>query len=66
MLERLVNQFSSESGYEVDEIWSWEAANHGDSCLINKDVLGGICECFMSGVIMFAPVIFLRSRVSLI
>ena len=48
MLERLVRDFSAKSGYQVDEIWSWEAANHGDSSLINRDVLGGICECLHS------------------
>ena len=32
------------ANYHVDEIWSWEAANHGDSCLINADVLGGLCK----------------------
>ena len=45
MLHRLVSQLTASSPYEVDEIWSWEAANHGDSCLLNKDKLGGICEC---------------------
>ena len=46
MLHRLVSQLTASSPYEVDEIWSWEAANHGDSCLLNRDKLGGICECF--------------------
>ena len=28
----------------IDEIWSWEAVNHGDSALINKQNLGAFCE----------------------
>lgn len=28
----------------IDEIWSWEAVNHGDSALINKQSLGPFCE----------------------
>ena len=29
--------------YAIDEIWSWEAATHGDSFLLNKGNLGGLC-----------------------
>jgi hypothetical protein len=32
------------SGLQIDEIWTWEATQHGDSALINKDNLTGICE----------------------
>jgi len=30
----------------IEEIWSWEAVNHGDSALINKQNLGALCEHF--------------------
>ena len=43
LLKQLVLEQES-ANYKVDEIWSWEAANHGDSCLINADVLGGLCK----------------------
>ncbi|KAH9927946.1 alpha/beta-hydrolase [Epithele typhae] len=41
-LLHLVSRYSSIAKYAVDEIWSFEAANHGDSCLINEPALGGI------------------------
>lgn len=28
----------------IEEIWSWEAVNHGDSALMNKRNLGALCE----------------------
>lgn len=28
----------------IEEIWSWEAVNHGDPALINKKNLGALCE----------------------
>ena len=42
-LERLVAEYSANANYQVDEIWAWEAANHGDACLVNNANLGGIC-----------------------
>ena len=30
----------------IEEIWSWEAVNHGDSALINRRNLGAFCEHF--------------------
>ena len=30
----------------IEEIWSWEAVNHGDSALINKENLSAFCEHF--------------------
>ncbi|RPD76053.1 alpha/beta-hydrolase [Lentinus tigrinus ALCF2SS1-7] len=45
--EPLLRQLTLEqehANYKVDEIWSWEAANHGDSCLINADALGGLYD----------------------
>ncbi|KAF7970127.1 hypothetical protein HWV62_24952 [Athelia sp. TMB] len=32
------------SGPEISEIWSWEAAQHGDSYLLNKKRLPGYCD----------------------
>jgi hypothetical protein len=34
---------NSPSGELVDEIWSWEAVQHGDSALLNGDSLGCLC-----------------------
>ncbi|KAI0772814.1 hypothetical protein BD413DRAFT_473512 [Trametes elegans] len=28
----------------IDEIWSWEAVNHGDAALVNRDSLGGLYD----------------------
>lgn len=28
----------------IEEIWSWDAVNHGDSALINRNNLGPCCE----------------------
>ena len=41
------------ANYKVDEIWSWEAANHGDSCLINTDVLGGLCTSVQAPMLFY-------------
>ena len=30
----------------IEEIWSWEAVNHGDPALINKQNLSPFCEHF--------------------
>ncbi|KAI6138741.1 hypothetical protein BKA82DRAFT_3989582, partial [Pisolithus tinctorius] len=32
------------SGLLVDEVWSWEAVNHGDSALVNVESLSGIFD----------------------
>ncbi|KAF9238987.1 Alpha/Beta hydrolase protein [Melanogaster broomeanus] len=34
----------SPAGYMVDEVWAWEAVQHGDSALINAHNLSGIFE----------------------
>ncbi|KIK99561.1 hypothetical protein PAXRUDRAFT_786681 [Paxillus rubicundulus Ve08.2h10] len=34
----------SPAGYMVDEIWAWEAAQHGDAALINASNLSGIFD----------------------
>ncbi|KAI6142998.1 Alpha/beta hydrolase family-domain-containing protein [Pisolithus tinctorius] len=34
----------STSGPLVDEVWSWEAINHGDSALVNAESLSGIFD----------------------
>ena len=30
----------------IDEVWSWDAANHGDSALLNKEKLSSLCNSF--------------------
>ncbi|KAI0928000.1 hypothetical protein AcW1_005386 [Taiwanofungus camphoratus] len=35
---------SSNSTCKIDEIWVWEAVNHGDACLVNADNLSGIYD----------------------
>lgn len=42
-LHRLIADYVGKANYQVDEIWAWEAANHGDACLLNSANLGGIC-----------------------
>ncbi|KAF9244890.1 Alpha/Beta hydrolase protein [Melanogaster broomeanus] len=34
----------SPAGYMVDEVWAWEAVQHGDSALINAQNLSGISD----------------------
>ncbi|EMD30913.1 hypothetical protein CERSUDRAFT_89617 [Gelatoporia subvermispora B] len=36
--------FNATSNYHVDEIWSFDAFNHGDSHLVNANSLGGIVD----------------------
>ena len=41
----------------IDEIWSWEAVNHGDSALINKQSLGPFCKhLFQTHLSLLIPV----------
>jgi pimeloyl-ACP methyl ester carboxylesterase len=40
----LQHLLSNASGVQIDEVWTWEAIQHGDSALINKDNLGGIFD----------------------
>jgi hypothetical protein len=35
---------SSSAGTLVDEVWTWEAVQHGDACMINHDALSGLGE----------------------
>ncbi|KAJ3012757.1 hypothetical protein NUW54_g1777 [Trametes sanguinea] len=44
-LQRLVAEHEQHAGYTIGEIWLWEARNHGDAALINREQLDGICEC---------------------
>ena len=44
-LHYLVSQFSASANYQVDEIWTWDPANHGDSALINRDLFTGLSAC---------------------
>lgn len=33
-----------DSSIPIDEIWLWEAVNHGESALVNEPLLGGLCK----------------------
>jgi hypothetical protein len=45
-LNYLVSPTASPEAHRlVDEIWSWEAVQHGDSELLNGEQLGCFCEC---------------------
>jgi len=35
---------SSSSASLIDEVWSWEAVQHGDAALVNETNLSGICK----------------------
>lgn len=45
LIETLI---SSRSSLVVDEIWCFEAVNHGDACLINEGKLGSLCMSCLS------------------
>ncbi|KAL4076721.1 Alpha/Beta hydrolase protein [Scleroderma yunnanense] len=40
----LRNLFGSPAAPLIDEVWSWEAVNHGDSALVNAENLSGIFD----------------------
>jgi hypothetical protein len=33
----------------IDEVWAWEAVQHGDAALVNADLLGSLCKCTYPG-----------------
>ncbi|KAI0672322.1 Alpha/Beta hydrolase protein [Trametes maxima] len=41
---RLITDHNAQAKYTISEIWLWEARNHGDSALVNKDQLDGIYD----------------------
>ncbi|KAI0325516.1 alpha/beta-hydrolase [Cubamyces sp. BRFM 1775] len=43
-LQRLISEYQSQATYNVTEIWLWEARNHGDAAVVNKDQLDGIYD----------------------
>ncbi|KAI0634240.1 Alpha/Beta hydrolase protein [Trametes polyzona] len=43
-LQRLVSSYEEKGRYTVSEIWLWEARNHGDSALVNRDNLDGLFD----------------------
>ena len=45
MLKHLLER-SRYGAYQIDEIWSIDLAQHGDSGLINAPHMGGICTSF--------------------
>ena len=42
MLKRLLER-SQYGAYQIDEVWSVDLAQHGDSGLLNSANMGGIC-----------------------
>lgn len=51
LLQLLKQREATGSSYQIAEIWAWEAVNHGDSALINKDNLGGISKLDVSRIL---------------
>lgn len=45
MLLHLLSNLGEEDPI-IDEVWSWDAANHGDSALLNKEKLSSLCNLF--------------------
>ncbi|KAI6142773.1 hypothetical protein BKA82DRAFT_3984617, partial [Pisolithus tinctorius] len=43
-METMLRLLDLTSGLLVDEVWSWEAVNHGDSALVNVESLSGIFD----------------------
>ena len=41
--ELVVENAASPEPLDIQEIWLWEAVNHGDAALINAGKLGGLC-----------------------
>jgi hypothetical protein len=39
----LIKSLELERSVVVEEVWAWEAVNHGDSALLNAPHLGGVC-----------------------
>ena len=44
MLHHLLEMAEKDSSYRIDEIWTYDAVQHGDSGLINAAQLGSLCE----------------------
>ena len=36
------------AGKMVDEVWAWDAVQHGDAAVVNGDGLSGICAPSLS------------------
>ncbi|KAI0772830.1 Alpha/Beta hydrolase protein [Trametes elegans] len=43
-LQRLMAEYDARAGYTINEVWLWEARNHGDAALVNRDQLDGIYD----------------------
>ncbi|KAI0372477.1 alpha/beta-hydrolase [Pilatotrama ljubarskyi] len=43
-LQRLVADYDAQAQYSISEIWLWEARNHGDAALVNREHLDGIYD----------------------
>lgn len=44
----LQHLLSSPAGQLIDEVWSWESIQHGDSALLNADDLGALCMSYIN------------------
>jgi hypothetical protein len=44
MLERLIHNLESKRGPKIDEIWAFDAVNHGGSAEMNASDLGDVCK----------------------
>lgn len=44
LLELINENRKSHESYIIDEVWSWEGVNHGDSYLVNTERLGGMYD----------------------
>lgn len=47
-MQRLVATHEGQAKYAISEVWLWEARNHGDAALVNRDQLDGICRPLVS------------------
>ncbi|KAI0649940.1 Alpha/Beta hydrolase protein [Trametes meyenii] len=43
-LLRIIEEHDAQAGYTISEVWLWEARNHGDSALVNREQLDGIYD----------------------
>ncbi|KAI8989137.1 Alpha/Beta hydrolase protein [Trametes punicea] len=43
-LQRLISDYDAKADYKISEVWLWEARNHGDAAILNKNELDGIYD----------------------
>jgi len=44
MLQKLLTDMESTGGPFIDEVWTYDAANHGNSAIMNASELSDVCE----------------------